>query len=179
MTRPRERALENSWAIGGMRCPAESNRRLNRKHRVIGAQILAMLSRRLMQDQKLRCACLHSVGTIGATGPTEEQLDQVRMELTQLLKPSPPADGALTELRVELISAWAHWAEDLDHSVIEWMRTGAPLGIERHLDMNGVFPPVDAHQVDGLDADAQLASEWTNYAGVDYNQLAHDELQAL
>eukprot|EP00971_Amphidinium_carterae_P327746 6459253-Amphidinium_carterae.1 len=53
-SRPKRRQLENQMAIGGLRHPADSVLRLRAGHRAVGARLLAVLSRMLMEDAELR-----------------------------------------------------------------------------------------------------------------------------
>eukprot|EP00971_Amphidinium_carterae_P078384 1550793-Amphidinium_carterae.1 len=54
----KRRDIENTFATGGMKRPAESIGRLAGHHKVVGAAILAKLSRRLAQDSDLLHSCL-------------------------------------------------------------------------------------------------------------------------
>eukprot|EP00971_Amphidinium_carterae_P351397 6492091-Amphidinium_carterae.2 len=178
ITRPRTRAVENAWAIGGMKQPLLSIEKLRSNHRLVGSQVLALLARLLVQDTKLRCACLRAIGHPSASGPDEVQLSLVRAKLAGLFGLSSTTSVTpRTDLQVELISAWAKQAGDLDDAVLTWLRDGAPLGIARHLDVNGVFPEVTTpgHE-DEFDF---LHTDWTNYSGVDQNEQAYDMMQAL
>eukprot|EP00971_Amphidinium_carterae_P279303 5544777-Amphidinium_carterae.3 len=113
-----------------------------------------------------------------ATGPDEAQLNMVRAKLAGLFGlGSTTSATPRTDLQVELISAWAKQAGDLDDAVLTWLRDGAPLGIARHLDVNGVFPedatPGDEDEFDFMHTD------WTNYSGVDQNEQAYDMMKQL
>ena len=82
-------------------------------------------------------------------GPSEHQLDLCRRLMAAALR-APGLDigpvvgkDCSTELRADLLGAWRKAAQDPDDLVEEWLRTGAPCGIEKQIESRGIFPVVD------------------------------------
>eukprot|EP00971_Amphidinium_carterae_P168419 3336936-Amphidinium_carterae.3 len=140
------RDVENQFAVGGMRRPADSIARLGGQHKVIGAALMATLSRRLAHDRELLHACLGQLGHAHATGPTEVQLEGPRFDMKALLPQTSASltssPGIGTSIDVELLSSWISAARDPDSEVITWLLEGLPLGIEVPMNANGIFPAV-------------------------------------
>ena len=82
----------------------------------------------------------------------------------------------MSPLDPELLEAWATKGSDPEQHVCDWIRRGAPLGIEAPIPTCGIFPPAEANNPDfpghqePEDALAQMnRGEITNYSSVQGN----------
>ena len=82
-----------------------------------------------------------------------------------------------TDINVALLKAWQTASCDPDTAVIEWLTFGAPAGITCFAEPCGIFPPLDDIPELSTD-DLQTGDEnFVNYAGVEGNSVAIDELR--
>eukprot|EP00971_Amphidinium_carterae_P233823 4639730-Amphidinium_carterae.1 len=72
---PTERELENAVALGGMKAPLRSIRKLSVRYRAVGSRVAAELGQ-LLLSQPLRVQqCLGDLGKADAQGPPKELID--------------------------------------------------------------------------------------------------------
>ena len=91
--------------------------------------------------------------------------------------------GYRSPLDPYILEGWIHRASDPEKQVVEWIRDGAPLGIERPILTSGIFPP-SGEVPEGLvesDSVAQLAmGPIANYSSVNQHlDHAEEELSRL
>ena len=68
-----------------------------------------------------------------------------------------------------VVETWGEAVGDVDAARIlpQWLRTGAPIGIEEHIETCGVFPPVeDTPQRNPADLSTDMAG-WANYVSAE------------
>lgn len=87
-----------------------------------------------------------------------------------------PRWGYVLPLDPEIIEAWVAKGNDPEIHVSDWIRRGAPLGIESPIPTVGIFPPAEASNMDFPgqqeleDAAAQMSKGClTNYSSVQDN----------
>ena len=87
-----------------------------------------------------------------------------------------PRWGYVLPLDPEIIEAWVAKGNDPEIHVSDWIRRGAPLGIESPIPTVGIFPPAEANNMDFPgqqeleDAAAQMSKGClTNYSSVQDN----------
>ena len=87
-----------------------------------------------------------------------------------------PRWGYVSPLDPEIIEAWVTRGNDPEVHVSDWIRRGAPLGIESPIPTAGIFPPAEANNMDYPgqqeleDAAGQLSKGCiTNYSSVQEN----------
>ena len=145
------REAADAAALGGMRNPKKAMDRLPRLQ-TIGARMLHVVSTFLASRPAVERACLDAIGSttvhafLDPEGPVVDDLRRLmcralgvdyHMEREKLLQEGP----ARTELCQVLWKAWVDAAGDPDTEVPDWLRAGAPAGIECHPKLKGIFPP--------------------------------------
>eukprot|EP00435_Cladocopium_sp_Y103_P042020 s1275_g11.t1 len=82
------------------------------------------------------------------------------LTIRERLQYRPPLDA-------EIIQAWSEKANDKESEVPKWIRSGAPLGIEKEIRCCGIFPPSTADDPYAIAEAEQLArGEVLNYKSV-------------
>eukprot|EP00435_Cladocopium_sp_Y103_P060961 s1539_g22.t1 len=127
------REMENNKAIGGLRNPYRAIRN-NMKTWKVGASVrhalIGILKENLVELQAL-------VQGKPFSGFREETAERAAKDLSALmgaphLPPSP--------LRVELLDSLLKSSSDPEQDVQDWLKDGFPLGIEKELKVNAIFP---------------------------------------
>ena len=71
----------------------------------------------------------------------DEHIQSCRHAVAEFFNVNLNDDTPETELISPLFQAWAKMADDPDIPLTEWLRDGAPAGIEHDIEVVGVFPP--------------------------------------
>eukprot|EP00435_Cladocopium_sp_Y103_P000377 s3357_g1.t1 len=127
------REMENNKAIGGLRNPYKAIQN-NMKTWKVGAGVrhalLGILKENLVELQAL-------VRGEPFSGFREETAEKAAKDLAALMGAShlPP-----TPLRVELLDSLLKSSSDPEQDVQDWLKDGFPLGIEKELKVNAIFP---------------------------------------
>ena len=74
-------------------------------------------------------------------GVDDKLLLEGRVLLANYLGVDLNDDNADTELISPLFEGWAKVAQDPDLVMAKWLRTCAPAGVERDIELAGIFPP--------------------------------------
>ena len=138
------RADENARAVGGMRCPLASLRRVP-AHARFRELVRPLLLAHLGQWPQV----LERVGLItsgpGApdlSGPPlgldGEPLQELRVKIAAAVGQPPPGPGP--GLKAVFLRAFSALAGDPDRDLAGWVDTGAPLGVRTILSPSGIFP---------------------------------------
>ena len=133
-SRKEERELENQKAIGGLRDPYKAVLHNGAAWKV-GATIRHALLTVIRQAIR-RGENPQKIGT-GFQGFSERTVEEAATALAREMKveaeePSP--------IRVSLLEALLKASRDAEEDVTEWLRTGFPLGIDKELKVNRIFP---------------------------------------
>ena len=166
--------------IGGMRRAARSLELTSPASRVIGAKLHTALCNWLRANPSTLQGILAKVGAdVPCLDPGT--VDTARGIVCDVLNPAVREPSALTEVYAGILGAWRRLAEDPDDLPEQWLATGAPGGVTRDIEDRGIFEPydeeLDARTVDPND----LATEpdFTNYAGVEEDDLVQEEMDRL
>ena len=84
--------------------------------------------------------------------------------------PDIPADAPPTEISAALLHSWAAWAQDPASHTAAWLWHGAPAGISRDFELNGLLEAVQDEHPSSPDELTSLPL--ANYAGVDNDPVA-------
>ena len=76
-------------------------------------------------------------------------------------------------MRADVLSAWQSSANDPDAEVPKWIQHGAPAGLRCEILAAGIFPPHDDNHIDPHTDLATNFEPFSNYAGVDSDEVAH------
>ncbi|CAK0806401.1 unnamed protein product [Prorocentrum cordatum] len=147
-----------------------------------------IIEQHLDANPHIQMACLEAIGSDAeAAGPGADAPDEVATMLGHIMGTSD-AGGAASEMcstpiRAGLVAAWARQANDIDGDYIEdWLKQGAPAGIEVGAEGPGIFPRVDAETSelghDTLD-EHDDEPEFRNYSLVDGGPEAKPEVDRL
>ena len=84
-------------------------------------------------------------------------------------------DAYETPVDTDLLEAWVHRSGDPEGQVVDWLRNGAPLGIERRIETSGIFPPVEegeeGQEIHDAEGDGALERKgFKNYLSVEDNK---------
>ena len=160
------RNAENDSALGGMRRP-DLSVQTNPKYRQWGDRLSAMAfdfigkfpeAMRVIKDIR------SGHGTKGF--PAEVTIAFRKAWFKELGVVEPPGCKGPDPTVLE---TWGEAVGDVDAARIlpQWLRTGAPIGIEEHIETCGVFPPVeDTPQRNPADLSTDMAG-WTNYVSAE------------
>ena len=126
-------------------------------HKHVGKKVMHLLDTFLSQNPAVQDAIVSSLGAVVADlkGTQEKEHErkqaindhaahQLRPKLASLLQADLQGDTDITEVVTPLIEAWIKAASDPDVVLGEWLRHGAPAGIERQPDSTGIFPEIKA-----------------------------------
>ena len=138
------RADENARAVGGMRCPLASLRRVPAHARfrdLVRPHLLAHLEQ---WPQVPECvgAITSGTGAPDLSGPPPgldgEPLQKLRVKVAAAVGQPPPGTGP--GLKAAFLRAFSILAGDPDRDLAGWVDTGAPLGVRTILAPSGIFP---------------------------------------
>lgn len=172
--------VDPSEYVGGMRNPYES---------VVARSNLLSLGIRVRAAWELFCKQNKGATEVAEKYGTKDcDLDHKllqgwRAHLKRVLGANAPPSikmrprwGYVSPLDPEIFEAWVYKGNDPEIHVADWIRRGAPLGIESPIPTVGIFPPAEANNLDYPgqqeleDAAAQMGrGEMTNYASVQDN----------
>ena len=157
---------ENEQAVGGMRCPATSVRR------VAGMSEAGAVVRRALEDCLAEHVGLNPVEELAA-GRTADGFDDkvVAGARERVLRALGSGELATSTkgISAAVLRAFIEASGDPDYHLPEWLETGAPIGILNDIPRAGIFPDVQI----GVETDITLAelvtpeSGWANYASVE------------
>lgn len=179
---PRPKDLENQHAIGGMRNPKESAKRIP-KSLVIGEAVYELLTTacKFIQVQDL-------VDDLIAGRPAvnlpPKIVELVREQVLSLLAPDgvsvePKISKADTPLSAEVLWAWGLATGDPDSQVLSsWLQRGAPLGFTEPIPNTGIFPKVDPVTWEGYQL-RELAREFEGWENHQSAEEFHADLTEL
>ena len=178
---------ENQAYVGGMRHPARVIR-LFPGHQNFGLRLWGAWKRFANARDDITAVAVN-YGTSEAEF-SEQHLRNWKAELKRLTgaKSNPAVvlkdnKGYKSPLDPNILEGWIHRTSDPEKQVVEWIRDGAPLGIERPIHTSGIFPP-SGEVPEGLvesDSVAQLSmGPIANYSSVSQNwEHAEEELSRL
>ena len=145
-----QREIENDFAIGGMRSLRLSVQKLP-GHQELGKQVRYLVERFLDSNPEIQIRCLQSLGEKDETlYPTDDVVFQARkyvntyfqLEGSLLVSTSPESTTTAfwIPLNADIFEAWATKANDPAVIIGQWLRGGAPGGINSMPPEDGVFP---------------------------------------
>jgi len=165
VTQKEVREAENEAALGGMRNPAASVRRLQ-GHESGSDKIRDALERAVTDDQtylEVASAILEGRDT-GGFG--EEAIGEVRNRVRATLGLRPRERGhEVAGLQPEILREGSKAMSDPDAVIADWLEQGAPLGASVQVPHTGVFPR-DAKVREYFTEDLTTADDipgWENY----------------
>ena len=173
--------------VGGMRHPARVVRLLP-GHQNFGLRLWGAWKRFASSRNDITEVAVN-YGTAEAKF-SEQHLHSWKAELKRLTgaKAQPAVvlkdnKGYKSPLDPNILEGWIRRTSDPEGQVVDWIREGAPLGIERPIHTSGIFPP-SGEVPEGLvesDSLAQLAlGPIANYSSVSQHlEHAEEELQRL
>ncbi|CAK0891828.1 unnamed protein product [Prorocentrum cordatum] len=181
------RECENELYIGGMRHPRQSIGKMQ-DYGAISEQLRYTIEQHLNANPHIQKVCLDAIGSeADAAGPEADTLDDLATALGSLLGTEDTKgvanDKYDTPIRAGLLAAWARRANDIDGEHVEdWLKHGAPAGIEVDAEDLGIFPKVDTaigeHALDTLDEHDDEPG-FHNYSSVDGDPEAKPEIDRL
>ena len=121
---------ENIQAIGGMRNPRSSVKKLWR-HQSVGYKVRGAIEQYLADHPHIAGMTDRAMTARDkdVVGPTPEDVDVCRQYVNKVLPMDSTLSTALATLRPDLPSAWLKQAGDPDLYLIEWMLNGTPAGV--------------------------------------------------
>ena len=171
--------FKNAMYVGGMRNPAKSVKSLPTVEN-LGKKINACWQGFIKKyPEALNLA--ESYGTKDVQ-VDERIVQKWKEELKRLTgcrnKPNlvlKQKDAYETPVDTDLLEAWIRRSGDPEGQVVDWLRNGAPLGIERRIETSGIFPPVEEGEEgqESHDAEGDGALErkgFKNYLSVEDNK---------
>ena len=121
-------------------------------------------------------------GETGATAPVEA-ITAVRHIIerhcqydSKSASQSSADEHCTTSINANLLEAWRKSANDPDHAVCAWLLTGAPAGITKQPEACGILPSTEDEPECGVDGIATDFDNFPNYAGVDSDDIASNEV---
>jgi hypothetical protein len=172
------RRQEDEDAAGGLRHP---ERAVRRGFTGDSFAVRDLISEFLSRRPELIRQCLDHIGSDSGELPLSEvHLHEIRNSLASLFgcELSDPKNSELpTPVLISLLEAWVKHTGDGDEFVCSWLREGAPAGLSRNVPTCGVFPP-NSEEPSGA-PDITDPEEFVNYAGIDQDESAWEEIQGL
>ena len=160
---------------------------INGKMRYIGKQIANLIERELDSNPQVEELILNNIGKPASEVEIpDEWCNGLRTKLAQLFqrnKGTNMCDICLTEavankhyqtsIRAHLLEYWADLVGDPAARTAKWLYEGAPAGLQRKVELQGICAEVDdeSPEVDDLALVTDLAS-FENYDGVETNEDA-------
>ena len=120
--------------------------------------------------------------TVEAKGPRQSDVDKCREMLSAILSasPQPSASEAITQLQPQVVEALIRDSVDPDVVLPEWLRRGAPTGIEEKVGSCGVFPTLREGESSYPDFPLNyISEEHVNYASMDSDPQGQEVLKDL
>ena len=135
------RQERNKEAIGGMKDPRLSNRRIPLQKEV-GLRVARSIDAYLDECPRAQEAILSSIGQTKdkVKPPTQEQIKACRRGVERTLRCDGHSTSDLTELQSHIYEAWVDQAQDPDHEVPAWLKYGGPAGIDMDAGAVDIFP---------------------------------------
>ena len=117
------RQERNKEAIGGMKDPRLSNRRIPRQA-AVGSRVARTIGDYLDHCPLAQEAILSSIGQKKdmVQPPTQEQIKTCRKRVEQGLRCEDQPSSDLTGLHSHIYEAWVDQAQDPDHEVPAWLK---------------------------------------------------------
>ena len=185
------REAENAQALGGMRDPARSVRRVP-EAQAVGARLRPLLQAHMRAHPHIqRCV----LGILRGGDPPHSPpggmdpsaLHSLRSRVLQALghrhTPAQPSGGrhepVPSNISASVIQAYCRASGDPDEVLADWLRLGAPLGVVHPLDTRGVFPPISEPTPATPQEIASLVVSpdgWENYRSADDDPAVCAEL---
>ena len=169
------RRRENAEALGGMRNPHLSVRRLPRAY-TVGRKLRKVLERFLEQESETADLVQRALDKEPIVFPKRFRL-RLRKAISEALGNSTPWDGETDGICGRIIRDWCRAVGDPDEVIATWLVLGAPIGITNPVEHTGVFPPVE--QIDSGILPADISSSpigWRNYESMEEHEEAAAEL---
>ena len=173
----RQREIENAEAIGGMRNPLKSIRRIP-KSDMAGRAVFKLLKQATSHPSVK--SLVDQILTGGQAAPISAQLIDKLRQLVCSLSPGtiqPSTAKACTPLQPQIFDAWGRISGDPDSPVLaQWLRSGAPLGFTEPIPCTGIFPVVKEVEWEAEAADQLLRSfeNWDNHpSAVEWEEDLH------
>ena len=169
---------ENEEALGGMRNPAESLKRLpSQGHGCIGVR--RALADAINNDETALAVVLDILSGVKTSGFHRDLKAKARANVRQALGLWPSGgDVERSGLQPDVIEAMSALMIDPDSVLAHWLRHGAPLGASVPVEHTGVFP-LDTHNrllsPDEL-AVAEDVESWENYSTAEEDPMACGEI---
>ncbi|CAE7036982.1 unnamed protein product [Symbiodinium sp. CCMP2592] len=123
-------------------------------------------------------------GTPNCEGPrrTEEWKAELKRQVGAQGKPSvslaPAATPYKSPLDAELLEGWVAKAGDPEVYVVDWVRNGTPLGIEKPIPVCGVYPAVPADEQREADPSADAETSRTTEGMRNYSSVTDNPEEA-
>eukprot|EP00435_Cladocopium_sp_Y103_P021609 s565_g5.t1 len=165
-TKKSRREGENEHFIGGMRNPAKAVARLH-KVAETGRDVRRLWSRFVKaHPEALQAAfdyggedCALDKDVLKEWTETIEHFLKVRDFPDVVLRPQ---NRFVSPLNAKLCEAWRRQSGDPERDLVDWIRTGTPLGMAEDIPYCGIFPTVEEEDTEVLgmpDMEAQLGAE--------------------
>ena len=169
-------------SIGGMKRPYRSVDKVPGLIN-LGVQIRNIIEGFCLSHPEFRKSYLNALGadTEVSFPGDPELIDELRICISRMLSRNHPKPNEVdleginkspkdTCLKANFIKLWAESARDPGSRLATWLQEGAPGGLTRHPDLDGLFPLVtdDEPQVSWESLETDFGS-FTNYLGVDEN----------
>ena len=81
-----------------------------------------------------------------------------------------------TSIDADLLEDWRECANDPDHAVCSWLRSGAPAGLTLRPEPCGILPVIDDEPECGIEGITTDYDSFSNYAGVESDDTAPTEV---
>ena len=162
------RRAEEDEALGGLRDPAASVRKNPQARRAL-ASVATALDRCIAKDATLAEPVRRILDGGKSEGFTEAQVAPVRDAVLAALGLPPASGPSGAGLRPDVIEAACALSGDPDGILAEWLRSGAPLGVELPVTHSGVFPIDQAEAREDPESlpFTSTDSQWENYRSAD------------
>ncbi len=181
LSKKQRREVDNNTALGGMRNPHGSVRRI--QNATQAGHLLSTLLRECVTLQPRLLQPVHDVLT-GGSSPGFLPSDIVTLksyicnQMQNMAGPCPDTVLQGPGLDPCVFRMWTNASGDPDTDLAGWLHTGAPLGIIHPVTSKGIFPAVDT-VAPTIDAIASLASSpagWENYRSSEEDPNTTSEL---
>ena len=153
----RRRQEAEAKALGGMRRPRDSIAKCP-GHLSVGNEMFKLFNQALDDHPDLEKDILSAInqGSDEHQVPGDDALKRIRSEMATLVNASSIEAASNqtcnTDVRADLLYAWANKAGDKGKHVALWCHQGAPAGILKEFDLEDVFPPsFDNEELDDHD----------------------------
>ena len=175
------RRWEEDEALGGLRDPAASVRKMPEARRAL-APVAEALQRCISLDASLTSPVRRLLRGKKSDGFSEAQLGPVRKAVAQALGLPPRSLPSGAGLQPDILEAACRLSGDPDGILADWLRYGAPLGVELPVTHSGVFPVDQAETRDDPDSlpFTPADTQWENYRSADQDaEISKDILDKM